>query len=103
MTLLVLEKKKEKKKDNKKINIDNQILKLEKNETKILDKAHDFEDKIDDIQYMINYINSNRLNGMSFYEIEDTLKQKFTDYKINVNHTFLLLNDNEIDYTKFHF
>ena len=93
-------KKKKEKKDNKKFNIDNQISKLENNENKILDKARDFEDKINDIQYMIDYINKNKLMGMPFFEIENFLIQKFIDYKINVNHKFLLIDNDEIDYTK---
>lgn len=93
-------KKKEKRKDNRKSNIEGQITKLTKNEDKLLEKANDMQEIIDTIQTMIDIINEHRLNKMGFKEIQNILNQHFPEYKLELNHNFLTLDGQEIDFSK---
>ena len=52
------------------------------------------------IQQMIDCINNNRSNGIPFNEIEKILKENFIFTELKLNHKFLLLENNEIDFSK---
>ena len=81
------------------INIDNQVDKLNKKETKALNNAINIEQNIDEIQNIIDIINEEINNKLSFNEIESIIKNKFNNYKsIKISHKLLLIDNIEIDY-----
>jgi len=85
-------------KKNRKMNIENQITKLNKKENKALNNAISIEENINDIQSMINIINEQLFNKTPFHEIETIIRSKFASYSIKINHKCLLLNNLSIDY-----
>jgi predicted ribosome quality control (RQC) complex YloA/Tae2 family protein len=92
-------KKKKLKKDNRKINIENQIDKLNKKEMNALNNAINIENNIEEIQNIIDIINEEIKNKLSFNDIEDIIKNKFNNYKfIKINHKLLLIDNIEYDY-----
>ena len=93
-------KKKKEKKDNKMSHIQGQINKLEKNEESILNKAHNFEENIDEIQEIIDYVKFSKLNDVPIIDIEEELQNKYESYDIKVTHEVIKLNGFDIDFNK---
>ncbi len=98
---VINKKKKDLNKDEKrKMNIENQIIKLDKNKETVINNANKLETNVNEIQQIIDIINSSILNKISYSEIEILIKNKFIELQtIKLTHEYLMLDNIKIDYT----
>lgn len=76
---------------NKKMNIQGQIDKFTKNEQKYLEKIEFLQDYIDELQHILNMVNTSS---------NETICQAYNQYNIKINYNNVLINDIELDFTK---
>ena len=97
---IIKKKKRELNKDEKrKMNIENQISKLDKNKEMVIDSANNLISKIDIIQVIIDIINDNIYKKVKYPEIEFMLKNQFREFEnIIFNHEHLILDNIKLDY-----
>jgi len=91
-------KKKKSRKGNRKANIENQINQMDKKEEKILDNAMNLEQNVQELQSIINLINTSITNKINFKDIEILIKDQYNYKSINLNHKNLILDNISIDY-----
>ena len=76
---------------NKKMNIQGQIDKFTKNEQKHLQKIEFLQDNIDELQHILNMVNTSS---------NETIYQHYKQYHIQINYNNVIINDIELDFTK---
>lgn len=76
---------------NKKMNIQGQIDKFTKNEQKHLQKIEFLQDNIDELQHILNMVNTTS---------NETICQHYQQYHIKINYNNVIINDIELDFTK---
>lgn len=76
---------------NKKKNIQGQIDKFTTNEQKHLQKIEFLQDNIDELQHILNMVNTSS---------SETIYHKYQQYNIKINYNNVIINDIELDFTK---